>query len=124
LTSTDDDDPRHRVSSTTRPWGHFEQFATQEPVTVKTITVFPGRRLSLQRHRHRAELWQILDGAMDVVVGSRAWLAEPGELVWVPRQRPHRISNPGSEPRRVLEIAFGDFVEEDVERLEDDYHRD
>jgi len=112
------------VRTTTRPWGHFEQLATQETVTVKTITVSPGERLSLQRHRRRAELWQILDGPMSVVVGSHGWLAEPGELVWVPRGQRHRMANPGTRPRRVLEIAFGDFTEEDVERLEDDYHRD
>ncbi|MGB7448757.1 MAG: phosphomannose isomerase type II C-terminal cupin domain [Ornithinimicrobium sp.] len=112
------------MTTTERPWGHFERFVTEEPVTVKTITVLPGRRLSLQRHQRRSELWQVLDGPMDVVVGSRGWRAEPGELVWVPQSAAHRISNPGTTPRRVLEIAFGEFVEDDVERLEDDYSRD
>ena len=39
--------------SSERPWGHFDQFATNEPVTVKIITVEPGHRLSLQRHHLR-----------------------------------------------------------------------
>jgi len=112
------------VRTVDRPWGHFQQFVANEPVTVKTITVEPGHRLSLQRHDRRGELWQILDGPMDVVVGDRAWLAQPDELVWIPQGSAHRIGNPGDQPGRVLEIAFGAFEEEDIERLEDDYQRD
>lgn len=112
------------VRTVERPWGHFRQFVANEPVTVKTITVRPGHRLSLQRHDRRGELWQILDGPMDVVVGDRAWLAQPNELVWIPQGCAHRIGNPGDEPGRVLEIAFGAFEEEDIERLEDDYDRE
>ena len=112
------------VCTVDRPWGHFQQFVANQVVTVKTITVRPGHRLSLQRHHRRGEMWQILDGPMDVVVGEQAWLAQPDELVWVPRGSAHRIGNPGQRPARVLEIAFGAFEEEDIERLEDDYQRD
>ncbi len=112
------------VRTVDRPWGHFRQFVANQPVTVKTITVQPGHRLSLQRHDQREEMWQILDGPMDVVVGDQAWRAQPDELVWIPRGSAHRIGNPGRRPGRVLEIAFGAFEEEDIERLEDDYQRD
>lgn len=106
-----------------RPWGRFQQFTHNEPVTVKTITVDPGQRLSLQRHRVRSELWQVLDGPLDITVDDRHWSAAPGELVWVARGAVHRIGNPGAEPGRILEIAFGHFDEDDIERLEDDYAR-
>ena len=106
-----------------RPWGRFQQFTHNEAVTVKTITVEPGRRLSLQRHRVRSELWQVLDGPLDITVDGRHWSAPPGELVWVARGAVHRIGNSGAEPGRILEIAFGHFDEDDIERLEDDYAR-
>ncbi len=112
------------VRTTNRPWGHFQQFVANEPVTVKTITVQPGHRLSLQRHDRRAELWQILDHPLEVVVGDSSWVAESGELVWIPVRCEHRVANHGDAPGRVLEIAFGDFAEGDIERLEDDYQRD
>ena len=41
----------------TRPWGTWEVVATGDDHVVKRITVLPGARLSLQRHRHRAEHW-------------------------------------------------------------------
>lgn len=113
-----------QVRTSVRPWGHFEQFVANEPCTVKTITVLPGHRLSLQRHDRRAELWQILDHPLDVVVGDAAWQAASGELVFIPVGCAHRVANRGDRPGRVLEIAFGDFAESDIERLEDDYQRD
>jgi mannose-1-phosphate guanylyltransferase/mannose-6-phosphate isomerase len=106
-----------------RPWGRFEQFVRNEAVTVKIITVNPGQRLSLQTHGQRHELWQILDVPLEIQVDDRFWAAQPGERVWVPLGSRHRIANSGNEPGRLLEIAFGVFDEDDIERLEDDYNR-
>jgi mannose-1-phosphate guanylyltransferase/mannose-6-phosphate isomerase len=111
------------IFSVQRPWGDFEQFVSNETVTVKVITVHPGHRLSLQRHEHRGEMWQVLDGPIDVTVDDRQWRAERGEVVWVPRGATHRMGNSGSEPGRLLEVGFGHFDEADIERLEDDYSR-
>ncbi|MFC5997705.1 phosphomannose isomerase type II C-terminal cupin domain [Quadrisphaera sp. GCM10027208] len=110
-----------RVSE--RPWGQFQQFVENQHVTVKVITVEPGHRLSLQRHGHRAELWHVLDVPMDVTVDGRSWTADVGEQVLVASGRLHRLGNSQSRPGRVLEIAFGDFDEADIERLDDDYTR-
>ncbi|MGW5237878.1 phosphomannose isomerase type II C-terminal cupin domain [Monashia sp. NPDC004114] len=106
-----------------RPWGQFEQLVSNTPVTVKILTVEPGQRLSLQRHAHRGELWRVLDEPMEVVVGARSWTARSEDSVWVPRGAVHRLGNPGPRPGRVLEVAFGHFDEDDIERLADDYAR-
>jgi mannose-6-phosphate isomerase len=92
-------------------------------VTVKIITVQPGHRLSLQRHERRQEVWHILDHPMQVEVEDRAWVAQVGEQVRVPIGARHRLGNAGAQPARVLEIAFGDFDEDDIERFADDYSR-
>ncbi|MGB3186552.1 MAG: phosphomannose isomerase type II C-terminal cupin domain [Ornithinimicrobium sp.] len=120
----DEENPIDAVTTTSCPWGSYRRYVANEPVTVKVITVQPGHRLSLQRHQQRGEMWQILDGPMDVVVDDRRWQAAPSELVWVPPGSLHRVSNPGSVPGRLLEIAFGEFAEDDIERLQDDYRRD
>ncbi|MGC5585107.1 phosphomannose isomerase type II C-terminal cupin domain [Ornithinimicrobium sp. W1665] len=112
------------VFAVERPWGQFRQFVGNETVTVKIITVEPGHRLSLQRHRRRSELWHVVDGPVEVWVDGDRWTAETGQDVWVPRGSTHRLGNPGRMPARVLEVAFGDFDEADIERLEDDYTRD
>ena len=55
------------------------------------------------------------------VVGAPG--AEPGETVWVPAHTVHRMANKSDRAGRLLEIAFGDFDEADIVRLEDDYAR-
>jgi mannose-6-phosphate isomerase len=116
-------DPRADIFTVERPWGQFQQFVSNETVTVKIITVEPGHRLSLQTHGRRGEFWQVLDVPIEVTVAERTWTAEPGEHVWVPCGAIHRMANKGERAGRLLEIAFGDFDEADIVRLEDDYAR-
>lgn len=119
-----DERPQTRTTHTSgRPWGAFEQFSLNERSTVKVITVAPGARLSLQRHEHRSEFWQVLDGPMEIEVGGHTWTAQHGEHIWVPAGTTHRMGNTTGEPTRILEVAFGFFDEEDIERLHDDYCR-
>ena len=106
-----------------RPWGQFQQFVQNECVTVKIITVEPGHRLSLQRHGRRSEMWHILDAPIDIEIEGKRWTAQPGDQVWAPTGALHRMGNSGTVSGRILEIAFGDFDEADIERLEDDYTR-
>ncbi len=106
-----------------RPWGDFQQFVSNEQVTVKIITVQPGHRLSLQKHDHRGEMWAVLDVPIDITVDDREWTAQPGEIIWVPRASTHRMGNSGDRPGRLLEVAFGHFDESDIHRLQDDYAR-
>lgn len=120
---TPQDSPVEQVFVEERPWGRFQQFVANRPVTVKTITVEPGCRLSLQRHEHREEMWHVLDGRADVHVDGVERTLEPGAMVLVPRGAVHRLGNSGTEQVRVLEIAFGHFDEDDIERLQDDYSR-
>ena len=123
MTQTHDRPQPPTTLTSHRPWGAFEQFSLNQTSTVKIITVEPSSRLSLQRHEHRSEFWQVLDGPMEIEVDGRAWTAQHGEDVWVPAGSTHRMGNTGAEPARILEVAFGHFDEDDIERLQDDYLR-
>jgi len=102
-----------------RPYGHQELLMLNAVSTVKIISVAPGFRLSLHRHEKRDEWWTVLDVPLDVHVDGRAWTAEPGARVWIPRGLTHCIGNPGTAPGRFLEIALGLFDENDIERLDE-----
>jgi mannose-1-phosphate guanylyltransferase/mannose-6-phosphate isomerase len=115
--------PPENVFTVDRPWGSFQQFLSNAPASVKILTVAPHQRLSLQRHQLRDELWQVIDGPVRVEVDGLESTVLAGERVWVPRLAMHRMSNPGNVDVRVLELAFGHFDEEDIERFEDDYSR-
>ncbi len=105
-----------------RPWGNFERFTLNEKSTVKIITVNPGQELSLQQHGHRDEEWLILQGAGTVTVGEQKTEVSPGDNFFVARGTKHRVFG-GPNGVMFLEIAFGDFDEADITRLEDDYGR-
>lgn len=106
-----------------RPWGSFTQFCHNERVTVKIIAVAAGCALSLQRHRRRAELWIPLDATLQVEVDGRSWRPAVEEPVWIPAGATHRLAAPGDAGGRIMEVAFGQFDEDDIERLADRYGR-
>lgn len=111
------------VTSVTRPWGGFKQYAFNQDCTVSLMTVKPGKRLSLQSHTGRAELWIVMDPGATIQVGDRIWEAQPGEEIWIPANVKHRLSGSGPNPARVLEVAFGNWQQADIRRLEDDFTR-
>lgn len=115
--------PLDDILTVARPWGGFEQFLTNAPASVKIITIAPMQRLSLQRHADRDELWQVIDGPVDVEVSGRTTRLAAGGRAWVPRGAEHRMANPSDSTVRVLEVAFGQFDEDDIVRISDDYAR-
>ena len=107
-----------------RPWGHYENLLERDAHKVKAIVVQPGKRLSLQKHRHRAEHWTVVSGVALVTVGEQETLLKPGQSVDILKGAVHRIMNPGNIPLVFVEVQMGDyFGEDDIIRLEDDYGR-
>jgi mannose-1-phosphate guanylyltransferase/mannose-6-phosphate isomerase len=107
-----------------RPWGSFRQYAHNEPVTVSLMTVLPDQRLSLQSHSGRAELWIIIDDGSIVQVGEQSRACRAGDEIWINANEKHRLSCPaGGKSVRVLEVAFGDWQQDDIRRYADDYQR-
>jgi mannose-6-phosphate isomerase-like protein (cupin superfamily) len=105
-----------------RPWGQFERFTLNEKSTVKIITVNPNEELSLQQHEHRDEDWHILSGSGSVVIGEQRLPVRKGEDFFVARGVKHRVAG-GPHGLVFLEIALGEFDENDIKRLEDRYGR-
>lgn len=116
-------DLKPEVKFVERPWGSFKQFANNQPCTVSMMTVLPGQRLSLQSHTGRAELWIVIDNDSTVQVGDDIKTYQAGDEIWIPADERHRLSNGGQAPIRVLEVAFGNWQQEDIRRYEDDYQR-
>lgn len=106
-----------------RPWGAFKQFAHNQNCTVSLMTVLPGQRLSLQSHNDRAELWVILDDGAVVQVGEDQRVCQAGEEIWIGRNQKHRLGSCRNKPVRVLEVAFGNWQQNDIKRFADDYRR-
>ncbi len=105
-----------------RPWGYFKQYAHNEAVTVSLMTARANQRLSLQSHKGRAELWIVLDDGASVQVGEDILFPKAGDEIWIPVNAKHRLASTGPEVR-VLEVAFGNWQQDDIKRYDDDYQR-
>jgi mannose-6-phosphate isomerase len=111
------------VEFVVRPWGAFRQYANNRECTVSLMTVQPGKRLSLQSHTGRAELWIVLDDGAVVQVGETDREHKAGDEIWIPANEKHRLSCRGERPVRVLEVAFGNWQQDDITRYADDFAR-
>jgi mannose-1-phosphate guanylyltransferase/mannose-6-phosphate isomerase len=67
-------------------------------------------------------LWIVLDDGAAVQVGDSVLHPKAGDEIWIPARTPHRLSSTGPSVR-VLEVAFGNWQQEDILRYEDDYRR-
>lgn len=108
-----------------RPWGSFTVLDDCENYKVKRIEVLPGKRLSYQRHEHRAEHWFVTQGTAKVTLNDQIILVEAGGSVDIKVGDAHRVENPSEAHTLIfVEVQTGDyFGEDDIQRLEDDFGR-
>lgn len=107
-----------------RPWGNYEVLFEAATYKVKTITVKPGARLSLQRHQRRAEHWFIVSGIALVTIGDQQFEKGANSAVDIAIGQLHRIENVGETDLIFIEVQSGSyFGEDDIERVEDDFGR-
>jgi mannose-1-phosphate guanylyltransferase/mannose-6-phosphate isomerase len=122
LDSSRDEAVEHR--RVYRPWGLYQSVDAGLNYQVKRITVKPGGQLSLQRHRHRAEHWVVVNGTAKVTRGEDIFPLRENESVYIPAGVVHRLENPGNVPLNLIEVQSGSYLaESDIERLEDTYGR-
>jgi len=103
-----------------RPWGYFKVYFRSKRFVVKLLHVNAGQVLSRQYHRHRSELWLILNRNMDVELGKKKLKGKLG-FVFIPKGKEHRLGS--KKDGNVLELSFGNVDEKDVVRLKDKYGR-
>ena len=107
-----------------RPWGYYTVLYSDETCQVKKITVNPGKRISLQSHKFRAEHWFIVSGQGIAELDGNQIGVGQGNSIDVPIGSKHRISCGEGETLIFIEVQTGSsFAEDDIVRYEDDFGR-
>jgi mannose-1-phosphate guanylyltransferase/mannose-6-phosphate isomerase len=107
-----------------RPWGRYTVTDEGPGFKVKRIVVDPGKKLSLQMHRQRAEHWVVVSGIAQVTIGQEVRPVISNQSVYIPFNTAHRLENREAEPLQIVEVQTGAYLEEDdIIRLDDDYWR-
>ena len=109
-----------------RPWGYYKNVEgnDQSGFKIKRISVYPGKRLSLQSHNRRSEHWVIVNGIAKVQVDDNIKTINKDESIYIPVKSLHRIENIGDELLEFTETQIGEYLgEDDIVRYEDDFGR-
>ena len=116
-----------KAPRTERSWGYYRVLHTPNPgVKVKELTVNPGQKLSMQRHRHRSEHWFVAEGTARVLTVNMVTtdVEDMGQYLahvalHSSSQLWHQLCNDSAtQPLKVIEIQYGDATEEqDIERM-------
>ncbi len=107
-----------------RRWGDFHELYRDKNLKLKELSVLPNQGMSFQRHFHRNEFWFISSGSC-LVRHSKTSESEKKEftlnkedIFHVKKEEWHQIINPNDKICKIIEIQYGDLVEEkDIERL-------
>jgi len=115
----------YRIHKTvSRPWGTYTVLEGGPGFKIKRIEVKPGASLSLQLHHQRTEHWVVVRGIARVTCGEREFDVPAGESTFIPVETKHRLENRGTDVLAIIEVACGDYIEEDdIVRFDDKYGR-
>lgn len=114
-----------KAPKTQRKWGYYRVLHEEsEYVKVKELTVDPGKTLSMQRHKSRAEFWFVSEGIATVwSIHADGTYKDLGNFdkfgsTWIPKKSWHQLRNMTDEPLKIIEIQYGEScVESDIERI-------
>ena len=113
-----------RAPKTNRNWGYYRVlYEYGKHAKIKELTVDPGKSLSMQRHKDRAENWFVGEGEASVYtmnISSDAELLDrysKHQQLTINKQQWHMLVNETDMPLKIIEIQYGDnCIEEDIER--------
>jgi mannose-1-phosphate guanylyltransferase len=107
-----------------RPWGGYASILAGERFQVKRLFVRPGKKLSLQKHHHRAEHWIVVTGTAEVTIDGQVTMLSENESIYLPLGCTHRLANPGKIQLELIEVQTGSYLgEDDIIRIEDEFGR-
>ncbi|MBD8555513.1 mannose-1-phosphate guanylyltransferase/mannose-6-phosphate isomerase [Rhizobium sp. CFBP 8762] len=101
-----------------RPWGAQTALLEGDRFELKRLILAPGKKISLQKHYHRAEHWIVVRGTAEITIGGETQLLCENESMFIPQGEQHQLSNPGKMPLEVIEVRTGSyFGEDDIVRV-------
>tara|TARA_B100000575_G_scaffold290491_1_gene294291 strand:- start:3519 stop:4310 length:792 start_codon:yes stop_codon:yes gene_type:complete len=107
-----------------RIWGEFYNLFFDKRLKVKELIVHPKKGMSFQKHQYRNEIWFISEGSCIVNFSKtteskkKEFKLSQEDVFFVKKNEWHQIVNPYDEICKIIEIQYGEKVEEtDIERL-------
>tara|TARA_B100000886_G_scaffold322628_1_gene265781 strand:- start:507 stop:1286 length:780 start_codon:yes stop_codon:yes gene_type:complete len=118
-----------KAPKTVRDWGHYRNLYKGKGFQVKELVIAPHSKLSMQRHKHRSETWNLVSGSAYVKTHTGSDPHNSCSIlnlsihnpVDIPARTWHQGCNDTNEPAHIIEIWKGKselLTEDDIERYE------
>ena len=107
-----------------RMWGYYRLLHTDDNFHVKELVIKPRNSLSMQKHKHRSETWNVVKGECYVLLNNERVQLKKEENIFIPVNTWHKGINESDKECHIIEIWRGEnkvngkyyFSEEDIER--------
>ena len=107
-----------------RPWGKYTNLFNGKGFLVKELVINSKSSISLQKHNHRSEYWNIISGKPKITINNKKFFKKVNETVFIPQGAKHRIENFFMKPVKIMEVQTGSILKEtDIVRYKDIYGR-
>jgi mannose-1-phosphate guanylyltransferase/mannose-6-phosphate isomerase len=106
------------------PWGSYTILARQPGYLIKQITIYPGKKLSLQMHRHHHAHWLIVSGTARITNDDQVFLLRENQSTSIRGGSNFRLENPGEIALKLIEIQNSSYSGEDVNIRFDETYRE
>ena len=107
-----------------RPWGKYTNLFNGKGFLVKELVINSKSSISLQKHNHRSEYWNIISGKPKITIDNKKFFKKVNETAFIPQGAKHRIENFFMKPVKIMEVQTGSILKEtDIVRYKDIYGR-
>ena len=110
---------KYNNPQTDRTWGYYKVLYEGEGYKVKELVINPHSSLSMQRHEHRSESWNLVSGSACVILNTEKVQLEKDKDIFIPVNTWHKGINESDNPAHIIEIWRGEsslLNENDIER--------
>lgn len=102
-----------------RSWGTREILAETENYRIRRILIYSGKSIYNHKHRHRKEMWSLIQGKIKVTEDGVDSEYTSGDTFVIEKDTYHQLSNIGEDTAILIETTSGITVsEEDIVPVE------
>ena len=97
-----------------RSWGHYRELYQGDGFAVKELVINPHSTLTMQKHEHRSETWNLVSGTAHLLTSNRTEPEDPQRRdltppnpVDIPSGTWHQGVNESNQPAHIIEVWKG-----------------
>lgn len=94
-------------------WGQRSELGQGAGYRIRQLVVRPGEGLEKRMHYHRSVHWVVTRGTAEVEVDGTRQMIHDNESVYISSTKWYSLNNPGRIPLILIEVANGDYLEDD-----------